>query len=323
MSQHTPPGGAPPAPPASAAAAGAAEGPGEGHIAAVYMDKCLVWTPLGQWVCTWRGRIKTQPVVGDLVEFVPLAADTGEIAHFLPRRSVLTRLAPHRGRNQQQKAQVLAANVDQIVIVAALHQPPFRDGLVYRILVATRAERLQPLLCITKLDLDAGGEFAELRASFAALGLPVLGTALSRTATLAPLEQALAGRTSILVGHSGVGKTSLINRLSDENLRVGEVGFFKDRGRHTTSTARLISLRSGGLAIDAPGLREFGLHGLTPELLAEHFPGFAPYLGQCRFRDCRHVTEVGCAIRAAAERGELSAALFQGYAKLLSELTSG
>ncbi|MBI3992529.1 MAG: ribosome small subunit-dependent GTPase A [Candidatus Lambdaproteobacteria bacterium] len=310
MSQPPPPSAPPPA-------------PGTGRVAAVYMDKCLVWTPHGQWVCTWRGSIKTQPVVGDLADFAPLTAETGEIARFLPRRSVLTRLAPHRGRHQQDKAQVLAANVEQVVIVAALHQPPFRDGLVFRILVAARSQGLPALLCLTKLDLDTGGEFAALRGRFAALGLPVLGTALSQAQTLAPLAQALAGRISILVGHSGVGKTSLINSLSDETLRVGEVGFFKDRGRHTTTTARLIPLRAGGLAIDAPGLREFGLHGLTPELLAEHFPGFAPHFGQCRFRNCRHGSEAGCAVRVAAERGELSEALYQGYLKLLGELTPG
>ncbi len=294
----------------------------EGQVAAVYMDKCLVWRPDGEWVCTWRGRLrgKSHPVVGDRVTFQPLEDASGEINTMHPRQSELQRSVAHRGRGgQRSRVQVLAANVAQVVIVASLREPPFRTGLVYRLLVATGLAELTPLLCITKCDLDTEGEFAPLAELFGDLGIPVLGTRQDQPVSLTPLMAALADRISILVGHSGVGKTSLLNQLTDQQMRVGEVGFFKNRGRHTTSTARMIPLQGGGMAIDAPGIREFGVQHIDPQTLATHFPGFAPYQGQCRFRDCRHQTEIGCAVREALAAGELLAAHYAAYQRLLAD----
>lgn len=296
--------------------------PQAGQVAAVWMDKCLVWRPDGEWVCTWRGRLRGQPhpVVGDRVTFRPLNGEAGEISAIHPRESELSRSVAHRGRGgQRNRVQVLAANVAQVVIVASLHDPPLRTGLVYRLLVSTRLAGLSPLLCITKRDLDTGGEFARLADQFSDLGIPVLGTRQDQPASLSPLMDALAGQISILVGHSGVGKTSLLNQLTDQQMRVGEVGFFKDRGRHTTSTARMIPLQGGGMAIDAPGIREFGLQHIDPQTLAAHFPGFEPYQGRCRFRDCRHLTESGCAVREALTNGALRAAHHAAYQRLLAD----
>lgn len=294
----------------------------EGRVSAVYKDKCLVWNPDGEWVCTWRGRLKRsqRPVVGDRVTFEPQPEDTGEIVEFLPRHSMLIRTAPNRGRSAPGKPQVLAANVDQVVIVASMRQPPFRKGLVYRFLVAAYSAGLVPLLCVTKLDLDEQGEFNEWAELFGGLGIAVIGTRMDRPDSLHALLQALTAHTSILVGHSGVGKTSLLNLLTKRDMRVADVGFSRDRGRHTTSTARMIPLLEGGLAIDSPGIREFGLHAITPEGLAEHFPGFGPYLGQCRFRDCRHRVETGCAVREAVEQGALDTRHYDAFCKLLDEI---
>ena len=178
---------------------------------------------------------------------------------------------------------------------------------------------LSPLLCITKCDLDAGGSFARLADQFSDLNITVLGTRQDQPASLAPLMAALAGHISILVGHSGVGKTSLLNALTDRQMRVGAVGFFKDRGRHTTSTARMIPLQGGGMAIDAPGIREFGLQHIDARSLAAAFPGFDAYRGRCRFRDCRHVSETGCAVREALAAGELRAVHYAAYQRLLAD----
>lgn len=296
--------------------------PLEGQVAAVYMDKCLVWRPDGEWVCTWRGRLRGQPhpVVGDRVTFQPLGDESGEISAIHRRESELRRSVAHRGRGgQRSRVQVLAANVAQVVIVASLHDPPFRTGLVYRLLVATQLAELSPRLCITKCDLDTNGEYARLADQFGDLGIPVLGTRQDEPASLVPLMAALADQISILVGHSGVGKTSLLNQLTDQQMRVGAVGFFKNRGRHTTSTARMIPLQGGGMAIDAPGIREFGVQHIDPQTLADHFPGFAPYRGQCRFRDCRHLTETGCAVREALAAGALRAAHYEAYQRVLAD----
>ena len=206
------------------------------------------------------------------------------------------------------------------MVVASLRRPPLRPGLLDRFLVAARQAGIPPLICITKLDLDPGGEFAAVREAYAPLGLPVLGTELGRPESIAPLAEALRDGVSVLVGHSGVGKTSLLNVLAGLAMSVGEVGFHKDRGRHTTSTARLIPLRAGGFAIDSPGIREFGLHGVAPAELAALYPDFAPHLGACRFADCLHQGEPGCALEAAVAAGAIHPARYAGYRKLLEEV---
>jgi len=294
----------------------------EGCIAAIYADRCLVWSEGREIVCSLRGRLKEQstPVVGDRVSWQPTPDGGGAVTVLHPRRGVLSRAVADRKRaNRPLDAQVLAANVDLLVVVASLRRPPLRPGLLDRFLVVARRAGIAPLICITKLDLDEGGEFAALRETYAPLGIPVLGTDIHRPETLTPLAAALRDVTSVLVGHSGVGKTSLLNLLADVELAVGEVGFHKDRGRHTTSTARLIPLKSGGFAIDSPGIREFGLHGVEPAELAALYPDFAASLGHCRFADCLHQGEPGCAVRAAVESGAIHPARYAGYLKLLDE----
>ena len=215
---------------------------------------------------------------------------------------------------------MLAANVDLVVVVASLRRPPLRTGLLDRFLAASALSKIPPLICITKLDLDPGGEFEALREAYAGLEIPIVGTDIHRPDTLNPLSDALREGTSVLVGHSGVGKTSLLNLLCGMEMEVREVGFQKDRGRHTTSTARLIPLSGGGFAIDSPGIREFGLHGVEPAELAGLYPDFRSYLDDCGFRDCLHQGEPGCGLVAALEAGHLSAARYASYRKLLDEL---
>jgi ribosome biogenesis GTPase / thiamine phosphate phosphatase len=300
----------------------------EGRIAAVYADRCLVWSEGREIVCALRGRLKEQgrlqgqgpPVVGDAVRWQSNLDGSGAVTELLPRRNVLTRAVADRKRaNRPLEPQPLAANVERLVCVASLSRPPLRPGLLDRFLVAARQAGLASLICITKLDLDPGGEFAAVRSTYAPLGIPVLGTDIQRPETLEPLAAALRDTTSVLVGHSGVGKTSLLNLLADVALTVGEVGFHKDRGRHTTTTARLIPLRGGGFVIDSPGIREWGLHGVAPAQLAAYYPDFAASLGHCRFADCLHQGEPGCAVRTAMEEGSIDPARYAGYLKLLDE----
>jgi ribosome biogenesis GTPase len=297
----------------------ASPGEREGRLAALYADRCLVWSEGEEVVCSLRGRFKghTKPVVGDRLRWVPQQDGSGTVTALLPRASELTRrLADRKRVSRPAPAQVLAANVELLVIVASVLRPPLRPGLLDRFLVAAALSGIAPLICITKLDLDAGGIFPAVQAAYGPLGLPLLGTSLERPASLTPLAQALEGRTSVLVGHSGVGKTSLLNALGGHEMAVGEV---EERGRHTTSTARLIPLAGAGFAIDSPGLREFGLHGVAPAELAQHYPDFRPFLGRCRFPDCLHQGEPGCAVREAVERGEIGAPRYANYRKLVDE----
>ncbi|MEE8554798.1 MAG: ribosome small subunit-dependent GTPase A [bacterium] len=294
----------------------------EGLVAAVYARRCRVWSGGRLWECTIAARLLRggRLVVGDRVTLMPQPDGTAVVSELLPRQSLLVRPRADRSRRGPAAGQVLAANVALLAIVAAIRSPPYRIGLVERFLVAAAKAGLRPLVVLTKLDLDEGGEFAQLERELTAIGVPVLGTRLDRPDTLTPLKQALAGSINALVGHSGVGKTSLINAIADTELAVSEVNPKRDRGRHTTSTARLIPLPGEGWVIDSPGVREFGLDDITPADLAAYFPGMAPHLGRCAFGDCLHHTEGRCGVREAVEAGEFPEARYRGYLKLLEEL---
>ena len=308
----------------SSGASGAPGGALEGRVAAVYTGKYLVWRDGQEWVCQLRGRFRREarPVVGDRVDFITDPQGEGTITALHPRSSQLERRVAHRGRSGRAAgAQVMAANVDQLVIVAALREPPFRAGFVERCLVAAAMAGLSPLVCLNKTDLADAGEVEELERVYRGLDIPVLGTSALHPESLKGLAAALAGKTSVLVGHSGVGKTSLLNALAERQMTVAEVAAGpKGLGRHTTTTARLIPLQGGAFAIDSPGVREFGLHGIAAADLAHHYPDFRAYLGACGFADCLHRGEPGCAVAEAVAGGRIAEARYDSYLTLLEEL---
>ena len=295
----------------------------EGMISAVYADRVGVHAEGEEVTCWVRGRFKGQvkPVVGDRVRWEPQEEGVGNIIDMLPRTNALRRSQADRKRaHRASEAQVLAANVELLVAVAAVRQPPLRPGLLDRILVAGACAGIPTAICITKRDLDDTGAFAETASTYQPLGIPVVGTRTDTGNGLEELARLLQGKVGMLVGHSGVGKTSLINQLEGQRHATQSVGFHKDRGRHTTTTARLIPLRDGGFIIDSPGVREFGLHGIEALELATHYPDFAPHLDGCGFRDCLHREEPRCAVRAAMDAGEIGEGRYRNYLKLVEEL---
>jgi len=298
-----------------------------GRIAAVFADRCRVWSEGKEVICSRRGRFKgrVKPVVGDHVRIAPNLDGSGTITEILPRKRELVRRQADRKRlNRPARPQVLAANVDLLVAVASIQRPPLRPGLLDRVLVAAAITEIPVLICVTKLDLDSEDAFNDVRETYRAAGYEVIGTDINRPETLAPLEEALQGLTAVLAGHSGVGKTSLLNALAGRDMATAEVGFHKDRGRHTTSTSRLIPLAGTGrgdtFAIDSPGIREFAPHGIAPDQLAPLYPDFQPHLTGCRFDDCLHRGEPGCALADAVAAGHVAQARYDGYLKLLEEL---
>ncbi|HIX61818.1 MAG TPA: small ribosomal subunit biogenesis GTPase RsgA [Candidatus Halomonas stercoripullorum] len=221
----------------------------------------------------------------------------------------------------------VAANIDQILIVFAVEPVP-HPNLIDRYLVAAEATGIAPVLVLNKIDLlpTGGGELRALLDRYAALGYPVVATTTACSEGLDALLAQLSGRTSVFVGQSGVGKSSLINRLlPDESLRIGELSEASRKGTHTTTTARLYQLPSAGTAelIDSPGIREFGLIHLDEQQVAEGFIEFRDHLGHCRFRDCRHRLEPGCALLEAGERGDIHAERFASYRHIIDSLDEG
>lgn len=251
---------------------------------------CLVRQNLGTLVC------------GDHVVWQSSNEKLGVVTARLPRRSVLNRPG-YYGRDR-----ALAANLDQIIIVSAV-QPELSESLIDRYLVAAERTAIAPLILINKVDLlDADGQAATAARlePFRRIGYPILYASTHSAHGLDYLIEQLAGHTSVLVGHSGVGKSSLVGALlPDRDIRIGRLSTASGLGRHTTSTATLYRLPQGGALIDSPGVRNFHLWDLEPTELIHGFREFAAYLGHCQFRDCRHEQDPGCALRAAAQMGEI------------------
>ena len=253
-------------------------------------------------------------VTGDRVVF-RAGEPTGVVVARLPRRSLLSR-PDARGVPRP-----VAANIDQVAIVIAPEPAPHAN-LIDRYLVATEAMGADALLVVNKADLltgdDAAAAMAALLAPYEALGYRVIEA--SRDTAAATLGAALAGHTSVLVGQSGVGKTSLVNALLPGlGRRTGELSGPGRKGRHTTTTAELHHLVTGGDLIDSPGIREFGLDHLPRDAVAAGFREFRPYLGHCRFRDCRHRDEPGCALLEAVETGAVSSERLASYRHIVDE----
>lgn len=270
-----------------------------------------------------RGRLKqeghTKLAVGDSVTVERGARDDAwAIMAIHPRRSVFSRRAPGGARGER----VVAANVDQVVVVFAMAKPEPHVRMLDRFLVIAEASEIVARVVLNKIDLAGAEAVAALAAPYEEAGYAVHRTSVTQRVGLDGLHDALAGRTSVFSGPSGVGKTSLLNTLFDGlALRTGEISESVNKGRHTTVGATLVPLTDprGGYVVDTPGLREVGLWGLPPEHLDRCFPEFREYLGGCRFQDCAHDAEPGCAVRAAAQAGRVSAARYESYLKLWKE----
>lgn len=260
--------------------------------------------------CVTRGK-KNDLACGDHVEIQLTDNHEGVIDRFLPRTNLLF-------RSNTYKSKMLAANVTQVIIVLAT-TPSFYEALLNRCLIAAEAAGIKPLIVLNKCDLaDNSAALATLQ-RYTDLGYQV--QPLSATQDISPLKQWLKGNTSVLVGQSGMGKSTIVNALlPDLNVRTQEVSAVLDSGKHTTTAAHLYHLDESSHLIDSPGLQEFGLNHLSIDELEQAFIEFRPYLGKCRFQNCRHHKEPDCAIGDAVKAGKVSAERLGFYQMLAEEV---
>ncbi|WP_035854723.1 ribosome small subunit-dependent GTPase A [Dechloromonas agitata] len=258
--------------------------------------------------CFPRGK-KSEIACGDRVDIQRTSDDQGVVEAIQPRTSLL-----YRSNEIRQK--LIAANVDQILIVVAT-EPGFSDELVTRALLAAESEEIEPLIVLNKCDLADKLPAARQRlAVLAGLGYRVIE--LSARDHAEDLRPWLVGKTSVLVGQSGMGKSTLVNALIPEaQAATREISQALDSGKHTTTHATLYHLDTTSDLIDSPGLQEFGLGHLDRQEIELAFREFRPYLGQCRFRDCRHHREPGCALTAALAEGRIDAGRFAIYQRIV------
>ena len=262
-----------------------------------------------------RGRHTSAVAVGDRVTIERTGVGSAVVTGIEPRRSVLLR-PEVAGRWRHQ---VLVANADRAVIVFAHHDPSPAAGLVDRLLVACHAGGVPPVLVFNKSDLAPDPAAHAVISLYEGLGYELLRTSAASGEGMDRLAALLRERCCVFAGPSGTGKSSLVNRvLPGVHLRTGEISRVSGKGKHTTTAAELVRNPLGGHVIDTPGIKEFGLLGIEPRDLALQFPEF-PVPNQCRFLDCRHASEPGCAVRAARDAGRVAASRYESYLGFLAE----
>ena len=260
--------------------------------------------------CVTRGK-KSDVACGDRVEIAKTGSGGGIIEKIEPRRTLFY-------RSDARRQKLIAANVTQIVVVVA-SVPAWHDDLLSRCLVGAEHAGIKMLIVLNKAELPEADAASRALDLYRTLGYSVITMSAKRD--VAPLKERLPHHTSLLVGQSGMGKSTIINALQPgAAARVAEISAALGTGRHTTTNAQLYHLEEGSDVIDSPGLQEFGLHHLTPEDAAEAFVEFRPLLGQCRFRNCRHVSEPDCAISAAAAAGKIAERRLESYRRIAQEL---
>ncbi len=314
--------------------AGADNGIREGIVIRGTSGRCLVAESGTIWTCKVRGRLKKGPrqtqtiaVVGDRVRFQVLDAaaesPSGVIEEVLPRRNRISRLAARRSGGQTE--QVLMANLDQVVAIQSLREPAPQGGFVDRLLVAAERFGVAGVLVLNKCDLvpdlDEGSSYRSKWEYYANLGYCVIWTSADTGRGLQEFHDMLTDRISLMIGASGVGKSTLLNAIQPGlSLRVNEVTEKTGLGKHTTTRTELFPLKDGGFIADSPGIRGFDPWDIDPEQVRDYFPDFGEPSLECKFRSCMHRDEPQCGVKTLVARGKIPGWRHNAYLALLKDL---
>ena len=275
--------------------------------------------------CELRGKLKagrrasTSPIVaGDWVEVTDAGDGKMVVETVLPRTSRIARAATGRRPIEQ----ILAANIDRFLVVVATREPALSTGFIDRALAMAISGGIAPLVCINKVDLDPDETSSKVCHLYRDLGYEVIPASVKTGEGMDELDRVLHSGVCALVGPSGVGKSSILNRLQPGlKLATQELMRQHDRGRHTTTVVQLHPLQGGGFVVDTPGIKQLQLCGITAREVIECFPEFvAATPSECHFRDCTHLHEPGCKIRDAVDDGRITSSRYEGYGRIMAEL---
>jgi ribosome biogenesis GTPase len=290
-----------------------------GRVLKVHGLECVVESHSGMMVrCAVRQVLKSIStdarhvvVAGDVVGYRPEGERQGLIVSVKPRQGVLS-------RTSKGKRHILVANVQQILIVASAAQPDLKAHLIDRFLVTAEQASLEPIIVINKVDLIDPAKLQPLVGVYSQLGYRVLLTSATQGWPIDRLRKIVAGKHSVVAGQSGVGKSSLLNAIQEGlALRVQEVSSENMKGKHTTTTAELLPLDSGGYLVDTPGIRQLELWDVLPPEVSGLFRDIRPYVNHCRFPDCQHLHEVGCAVLESVANGHIDPRRYDSYVHLV------
>ena len=274
-----------------------------------------------RYECRIKGIFRTQGIkttnpiaVGDRVEFeIEHGQQSAVITKLEPRKNYIIR----RSVNLSKQTQIIGANLDLALLVVTLASPPTSTGFIDRFLVTAEAYGIPAALVFNKLDLfsEEGLEIlAEYMAIYENLGYPCYTVSALEKENIEELSEVLKDKITLISGHSGVGKSTLINAIiPGADLKTGNISDWSDKGKHTTTFAEMIDLPFGGKLIDTPGIRELGIVDIEPQELSHYFPEMRNLLNQCKFHNCRHINEPGCAVLDALENGEIEPSRYDSY----------
>jgi ribosome biogenesis GTPase len=301
--------------------------------------KALVYKSTGSWYVTrnengeeFNARIKGKFKIDDITSTNPLAVgdvveidkEEGEesivITKIHDRKNYITRQSPHN----KFKHHIVAANLDQSILLATLKDPKTSTGFIDRFLVASEAYHVPAIIVFNKTDLHRVKEkesFAKIKSIYEKIGYPVYAMSVNANEGVEKVKELLKDKITLLSGHSGVGKSSFINTIFPDNaIKTQEVSGWSGKGLHTTTFAEMFDLPFGGKIIDTPGMREFAMMDIEPQELSHYFPEMKALIHDCKFNNCMHIEEPGCAVKPAVEENKISPERYISYLNILATI---